>query len=434
MGESSAVRAATPLPPHAKGFGLAGAYYADPRVFALEMERVFARAWMFAGHECEIPKAGDWFAYEIGGADKTAAESVIVARRRDGKIRAFHNVCRHRGSRVCAGERGNARAFVCPYHAWAYDLEGRLMRDTSADHGVPAGELGLRPVALRQVGGLIFVNLGAAPLTPPLSPLKGGEGAYNNADAVREWEAAEAVLGPALKPQGLERARTAARRDYLVAANWKLVWENNRECLHCPTAHKEYIQANYDIHLGDASREAEIAQRTRECAAAWATKGLEAPSLKSDMSASWYRANRTPLRPGWVSETLDGRQAAPLMGAYPDAEVGTLRLTAFPSFWMHGSCDHAVTTRVAPLGPMLTRVSVYWLVDAKAGEGSDYSLDALMPFWQRTSEQDWGLVENVQKGVLSRAYAPGPLSKSREYNVAQFIDWYLGRLGAGTDS
>lgn len=425
MGESStpaatlrvvpATRAATALPRHAKGFGLEQAYYADPALFAREMTDVFARAWMFAGHECEIPKSGDWFTYEIGGVG-AAAESVIAVRGADRTIRAFYNVCRHRGSRICTSERGHGQAFVCPYHAWAYDLNGRLLRDTSADHGMGASELSLRPVAVRTVGGLIFVNLAG-----------GGE-------AEKEWAAAEAVLAPALKPQGLERARIAARADYTVAANWKLVWENNRECLHCPTVHKEYIQANYDIHVGDPKREAEIAQRTRECAVEWVKKGLEAPSLKSDMTAGWLRANRTPLRPGFVTETLDGKQAAPLMGGYPDAEVGTLRVTTFPGFWMHGSCDHAVTTRVTPAGPMQTNVSVYWLVDEKAREGRDYDLKALMPYWQRTSEQDWTLVQNVQKGVLSRAYAPGPLSKSKEYNVAQFIDWYLRRLGAAEKS
>ncbi len=413
-------RAGLALPPHDKGFGLGQGFYADPQVFAGEMERVFAPAWMFAGHACEILKAGDWFTHEIG------AESIVAVRGADRKIRAFHNVCRHRGSRICLGASGQTQAFVCPYHAWAYDLNGRLLRDTTSDHGMAPGELSLRPVALREVGGLIFINLSAA------VEGKGVDGRIKSGhdEEEKEWQAAEAVLGRALRPQGLAQAKIAARADYTVNANWKLVWENNRECMHCPTVHKEYIQANYDIYVGDKSREAEIAARTRECAREWAKKGLEAPSLKSDMTGAWYRANRTPLRPGWVSETLDGKQTAPLMGQYPDAEVGTLRATMFPGFWMHGSCDHAVTTRVSPLGPAQTRVSVYWLVDGKAEEGRDYDLKALMPYWQRTSEQDWALVENVQKGVLSSAYRPGPLSKSKEYNVAQFIDWYLHRMGA----
>jgi len=399
---SSVGTAASPaLPPYRSGWSLEAGYYADPAVYAAEMRAIFARNWQFAGHECEIPQAGDWFTHAIGD------DSAIVVRGRDGAIRAFHNVCRHRGSRLCSAERGRSNAFVCPYHAWPYDLAGRLMRDTAEEHGMPASELGLRPVAMRQVGGLIFLSLAE---TPP------------------DFQPVEAMLGPALRPQGLARARVAKTVDYRVGANWKIIWENNRECFHCPTTHPEYIRANYDIQLNDPRHEAEIARRTERCAAVWQAKGLESPSLKSDMTGAWYRANRTPLREGWVSETLDGRQAAPLMGDYPDAEVGTLRVTVFPSFWMHGSCDHAVSTRVTPLGPRETAVRVYWLVAGHAREDEDYKLADLMPFWQRTSEQDWTICEAVQQGVLSRGYRPGPFARVKERNVAQFLDWYVGEL------
>lgn len=391
------------LPPYRSGWSLDQAYYGDADIYAREVETIFARGWQFAGHDCEIPQAGDWFAHSIGD------DQAILVRGRDGRIRAFHNVCRHRGSRICSGERGKANAFVCPYHAWAYDLQGKLLRDTTGEHGVPATELGLRPVALKQVGGLLFISL---------------------ADSPPGFAAVEALLAPALKPQGLSRARVAKIVDYKVAANWKIVWENNRECFHCPTTHPEYIRANYDIQLDDARHAKEIAARTAECAAQWARKGLEVPSLKSDMTGQWYRANRTPLRPGWVSETLDGRQAAPLMGDYPDPEVGTLRVTVFPSLWLHGSCDHAMSTRVTPLGPRETSVRVYWLVAGHAREDVDYKLADIMPFWQRTSEQDWTICEAVQQGVRSRGYVPGPFAKTKERNVAQFLDWYIGELAA----
>lgn len=396
-------RAAAPLPPYRSGWSLDQAYYFDQAIYDREIEAIFAKGWQFAGHDCEIPQAGDWFTHQIGN------DSAIIVRGRDGQIRGFHNVCRHRGSRLCSAERGRDRAFVCPYHAWAYDLSGKLLRDTMAEHGVPSTELGLRPVALSQVGGLIFLSLAENP--PDFAPV-------------------DALLGPALKPQGLARAKVAKIVDYRVNANWKIVWENNRECFHCPTTHPEYIKANYDIQLDDARHEAEIAARTRECAAAWAAKGLEMPSLKSDMSGAWYRANRTPLRPGWVSETLDGKQAGPLMGDYPDPEVGTLRVTVFPSFWLHGSCDHAMSTRVTPLGPKETAVRVYWLVAGHAREDVDYTLSDIMPFWQRTSEQDWVICEAVQQGVQSRGYVPGPFAKVKERNVAHFLDWYQGELRA----
>lgn len=384
------------------GYALEQAFYADPAIHAADLRALFARRFLFAGHECEVAAPGDWFVYDVGD------ESVIIVRGADRQIRAFHNVCRHRGSRLCSGT-GRTKGFVCPYHAWAYDLNGRLLRDTMAEHGVDAGALGLKPVSIRVVGGLIFMSLAAAPPS---------------------FDEAEAALAPALRPQGLAQARVAKIVDYRVRANWKIIWENNRECFHCPTTHPEYIRANYDIQLGDPRHEAEIVQRTRECGEAWRTKGLEVPSLVSDMTAAWYRANRTPLRPGWLSESLDGKPVAPVMGAYPDRDVGTLRVTVFPNFWMHGSADYAVSTRVTPAGPRETDVRVYWLVAGHAQEGRDYDLDRLMPFWQRTSEQDWTICEDVQKGVLSSGYEPGPFAKVKERNVAQFLDWYLDELRA----
>ena len=142
----------------------------------------------------------------------------------------------------------------------------------------------------------------------------------------------------------------------------------------------------------------------------------------------WYSANRTPLVEGYVSESMDGSQVAPLMGDYTDADVGTLRMRTMPNMWLHASCDHAVTTRLLPAGPQCTKVRVTWLVDEEAVEGRDYELDRLMPFWQLTSEQDWELCERVQRGVSSSRYVPGPLSKYKEYNVDAFIRWYLKEL------
>jgi Rieske 2Fe-2S family protein len=116
------------------------------------------------------------------------------------------------------------------------------------------------------------------------------------------------------------------------------------------------------------------------------------------------------------------------MGDYRDAATGVLRLRTLPNFWCHASCDHAVTTRLLPAGLHLTRVRVSWLVHEDARAGVDYALESLMPFWQLTSEQDWALCERVQRGVDSRAFQPGPLSSTREYNLEAFLRWYLRQL------
>ena len=128
---------------------------------------------------------------------------------------------------------------------------------------------------------------------------------------------------------------------------------------------------------------------------------------------------------------MDGRQAAPLMGDYTDADVGTLRVRTLPNMWHHASCDHAVTTRLLPAGLQRTAVRVTWLVHRDAVEGRDYRLEDIMPFWQLTSEQDWELCEKAQKGVNSSHYVPGPFSTYKEYNVDAFVRWCLQQLSRG---
>ena len=382
------------------GWTLERAFYLDDEVAAAELDAIWYRRWLFVASGCELAERGAFVTSQIG------REPIVIVRGHDDQVRAFANVCRHRGSRVCMAESGRVHRLVCPYHAWTYDLDGRLVSDVSA-HGIDAASLGLKPLATAEIGGLIFVSLAEQP--PDIAPMR-------------------AALGPQLAPQGLGGARVAKHIEYRVAANWKLVFENNRECLHCPVAHREYIRANYDIHLDDPRRAAEIAARIESEGRRWSAMGLDPPTLVSDMTASWYRVNRTPLVPGFVTESLDGKPVAPPMGDYREHDVGTLRVTLFPNFWMHGSGDHAVTTRLIPDGPGATRVRVDWLVRADAVEGRDYALDRLLPFWKLTSEQDWKICENVQKGIASRSYVPGPLSRVKEGNVARFVDWYVGEM------
>ena len=250
-------------------------------------------------------------------------------------------------------------------------------------------------------------------------------------------EAAEQI-GPLARPQGMERARVAKIVDYQVAANWKLVWENNRECYHCHVNHPQYIKANFDHYNADdttARIQAQIDAAKASSQQKWIDNGLAVTHQTTGMALFpdagrnlWYSANRTVLADGYVSETMDGRQVAPLMGDYKDANAGTLRIRTMPNFWNHSSCDHAVSTRLLPDGPRQTKVRVIWLVNENAVAGSDYRLEEVMPFWQLTSEQDWELCERAQRGVKSSRYVPGPYSTYKEYNVDGFVRWYLKQL------
>jgi Rieske 2Fe-2S family protein len=220
-----------------------------------------------------------------------------------------------------------------------------------------------------------------------------------------------------------------------------LVWENNRECYHCNVNHPQYIKANFDHYNADDTNErvqSRIESAVARSEAKWTAAGLAGGHRLSGMAnfpgadaESWFKANRTPLVDGYVSETMDGRQVAPLMGDYADADVGTLRIRTLPNMWLHASCDHAVSTRVLPAGIHRTAVRVTWLVDEKAIEGRDYRLEDIMPFWQLTSEQDWALCAMAQKGVNSSRYVPGPFSIYKEYNVDAFVRWCLQQLSTG---
>jgi len=223
-------------------------------------------------------------------------------------------------------------------------------------------------------------------------------------------------------------------RDYEVRANWKLVWENNRECWHCNANHPQYVKANYDnAPIDDAALGREIEAQARATSARLEGDGLlidyrEAGMVLFPSRDCWWSINRTPLVPGWVTESMDGRPVAPLMGRYSTRDVGTLRMRTMPNFWNHASSDHAVSTRLAPAGPQTTRVQVQWLVHEDAVEGKDYELDALLPFWELTSVQDWELCEKNQAGVSSSAFTPGPYSTKHEYNVIRYTEWYLHEI------
>jgi Rieske 2Fe-2S family protein len=393
------------------GHSLLQAFYSDPDIYRWDIAKVWRPGWLFAGHSCEIPNAGDYFTLTLD------TDSIVVVRGENGAPHALHNVCRHRGSLICNEVAGQVRHLVCPYHRWTYALNGELVHSPGMQEDFDKSQSSLHPVAIREVEGLIYISLALKPL---------------------HFDMAEEVLATVAKPQGLGRAKVAKAVDYLVKANWKLVWENNRECFHCNANHPQYIKANFDHYNSDDTtpriRE-QISAAVNRSEAKWAASGLAVSHKQTGMTTFpdaerniWFSANRTTLVDGYVSETMDGSQVAPLMGDYADADVGTVRMRTLPNFWNHSSCDHGVSTRLLPLGPELTAVRVWWLVAKEAVEGRDYDLAKLMPFWQLTSEQDWEICERQQRGVNSSAYTPGPYSTFKEYNVDAFIKWYLNQL------
>jgi len=274
---------------------------------------------------------------------------------------------------------------------------------------------------IREVGGLIFINLAKNP---------------------GDFEEARKVLEPEIKPHRFELGKIAHTINYDVKANWKLVYENNRECYHCSIGHPEYIRANYDTSfVYDAStgsrivdkenpKLSEIEEHVKKSTERWKSMGLVCSTDSSFPGAGWYRASRTPLRKGWDTESLDGKPVSTLMGDFKEYDMGSCRVHILPNCWIHASCDHAVATRLTPVSPEHTKAQVSWIVHKDAQEGKDYQLDKLLPFWRLTSEQDWMLCENNHLGVLSKKYQPGPYSEEKEIGVERFIQWYFATLKA----
>jgi Rieske 2Fe-2S family protein len=400
------------------GHALSRDFHVDATIYAEEIERVWRHSWLFAGFSIEAVHPGHFFSFELGD------DALLIVRGDDGRLHALHNSCRHRGSRVCDLTAGRTKRWVCPYHQWSYALDGTLLGAGGLERELDLSEHDLLRAPVVEIGGLVYVWLAAGPAAP--------------------FGGAEAALGGALAPQGIDRARIAHRADYQVQANWKLVWENNRECWHCHIGHPEYVQANFDA-VPDTERNRELsAARAQEHRLALGEPAANAELMPDEHSrpglyrfptpGRWWSANRTPLMPGFVTESLDGAPVSTLMGDYANRDTGTLRVRTVPNMWMHASSDHAVVTQLLPGGPDTTHVRVNWLVDADAREGQDYSLDALVAFWQLTSEQDWTLCERNHAGVRNPAYFPGPYSPSREYNVQAFVDWYLARMRVSTIS
>ena len=389
------------------GGPLARPFYADASVFAADLDSIWRLHWLYAGHACQVSNPGDWLTWNVG------ADTVVVVRGCDDKVRAFHNVCRHRGSRVCNSEHGHDSALVCPYHAWTYGLDGQLKTASEREFGKPRADLGLLPVGLKEAGGLLFVAL---------------------SDDAGSFDEAVAEIAPKMAHQGFADAKLAKTIRYVVKANWKLIFENNRECYHCANAHPEYTSGTYDVARFDPAQLPLVEAETVKANKRFHALGLDGAIATSAMTGNYWRCTRAPLMANWVTQSLDGTAIGPLMGTMRAKNAwsgGTLRCTVFPNFWQHASDDHAVATRLTPIDATTTQVDVSWFVHKAAVEGRDYTLARLMPFWQRTSEQDWTICEANQAGVSSPAYRPGPYSATREPNVQHFVEWYLSALAAG---
>ena len=380
------------------GFSLPRALYTNADYFQIDMEMIWYREWLFAAHECELPELGGYVTLQIGDYP------VLIVRDKGGQIRAFHNSCRHRGSRVCTHSRGKATRLVCPYHQWTYNHDGTLLSARHMGPDFDKSGYGLKAVACEVFEGYVFINLAEQP---------------------KEFAPVRELVSPYLAPYELMDLKVAYESTTIEKGNWKLVWENNRECYHCKVNHPELCKSFPENptatgHSGVADPELE--RLWAECERA----GL--PSRYRVDPSLQFRAARTSLMEGASSYTMSGRPAVnrPLSDKLTREEIGALLLYHYPSTWNHFLRDHAITFRMTPLSVDETALTTKWLVHKSAAEGVDYNLSELTHVWLETNEQDRRVVEENARGVRSRAYEPGPYSNMYEDGVMQFVDWYIG--------
>lgn len=379
-------------------------FYVDASFHQIDLEQIWYREWVFIGHAVEIGVPGDYLTVVLGDYN------LIVIRGSDGVVRALHNVCRHRGSILCEEATGSVRRrIVCPYHQWAYELDGRLARARKTEPDFDPGDHGLASARCEIVSGMIFVSVAEAP---------------------RDFEPFKALIEPYLASFDLSNAKVAYSATIIEHGNWKLVMENNRECFHCKSAHPELCATfpEEPLHSGGGSGEAlrALTDMVDECEA------IGLPSRFSSSPDMQYRAMRMPLLGDARSMTHDGLPAVSRrFGSLPADNIGDVLVYHYPSTWNHFMADHAVTFRMLPLGPTSTELVTNWLVPADAVEGVDYDVESLTSVWRMTNAQDTALVERTQRGVNSPAFRPGPYSPDEEDGVIQFVDWYSAGLLAG---
>lgn len=380
------------------GHALERPFYTDAEIFQADLEQIWYRDWLFAIPACELEKPGSYVTHRIG------AYRIVIVRGTDGAIRAFHNSCRHRGSIICKAAKGNVPKLVCPYHQWTYELDGRLLwaRDMGADFDASAH--GLRPVHCREFAGLVYVCL---------------------AEEAPDFESFAETARPYLEVHDLANAKVAHSSTIVENGNWKLVWENNRECYHCGGNHPALCRTFPDDPVvADFSAGGGAPKHYLDHIARCEAAGM--PSAFRMAENSQYRLVRMPLKVGAKSYTMDGKVAvSKWLGRVAFDDAGALLKFHYPTTWNHFLPDHSILFRVTPVSPRETEVTTKWLVHKDAVEGRDYDLARLTHVWTETNDEDRRVVEDNQQGIDSPAYLPGPYSAVQEAGVIQFVDWYL---------
>jgi Rieske 2Fe-2S family protein len=396
------------------GHSLPAPFYLSQQIYQRDLSLIFGRHWIFVGVEPEIPEAGDLFTVDIG------TDSIIIVRDDDLQMRAFHNVCRHRGARLRPEGRGMVANLVCPYHQWTYNLSGQLVHNQHMGEDFERCRFGLKPVHIQSLAGLLFICLAQTP--------------------AQGFDDMRASIEHYIAPHNIANTKVAFQKDIIEHGNWKLTMENNRECYHCSANHPELTVSLLEYGFGYQPSMENVEQvRGFEDLLArqhqrWEACGLPSAEIDRLEHVTGFRTVRLPMVHAGESQTLDTKVASrkPLAD-FGQLDLGGLSFWTQPNSWHHFMSDHIVSFSVLPISPHQALLRTRWLVHKDAQEGVDYDLKRLTEVWDATNDQDSALVANAHQGIVSSAYEPGPYSPHTEGLVDKFCNWYLDRLGAGLD-
>ncbi len=355
---------------------LPAAYYVDPRCFDREMDRIFADMWVNVCRMEQVAARGQFVRADFAGA------SLLIVGDGAGGAVALHNVCRHRGTRLSDGESGTfAGSIQCPYHAWTYDLAGRLIGAPLMDEvdGFALADFPLARAACEIWDGHVFVYLGSNPA--PLAAQLGD-------------------LPARFCPWRMAELRIAHTLTYDVAANWKLVVQNYNECLHCPVIHPLLNQMHH--YLG----------------------AVNVPTTGT------YCGGGMGFKPGVETLSTDGRRRRRVLPGLGPEEAALVNYFAiYPNLLLTLHPDYMLTVRIWPLTPDRTRLVSDWHFHPDEIARPDFVYQDAVEFWDVTNREDWAICERSQRGIASRGYTPGPYS-TRETQLWDFDQFVRSRLGA----
>lgn len=385
---------------HNSNFGLYGYFFKNEEIFKAEMKYIFHKQWVFAGHSLQLSEIGDYITLNVGLCP------IVIIKSKSGEIKAYHNICRHRGLKLFENYSGKIETqnIKCLYHGWSYDTDNgnlKYARDMEENKFFKPENYNLLKVNIKIINTYMYVCI-----------------ADNPPDFNQFYETLEYYS----EPYNLNKTKIAYQSRIIEKGNWKLVWENNRECYHCILNHPELTQSFPGNWIQSKNGDFEKKENKD------LMEELSLPYEYNSASDFEYRFMRHMFVKKSSSMTMDGEPAIKnnktLGRIPPSVNIGNVAFYNYPSTWNHLQADYAISFRVTPISHNETEVLTTWLVPDDAIEDIDYDLKKLTEVWIATNEQDQMLVEKVQKGVSSTAYIPGPFNQKHEMGVIEFNEWY----------